>query len=55
MNQSTIERAKQVQKIVNENYEPGRQDRCLLWVFRNLVAPKFSISERTFFRYLTVK
>lgn len=49
---STEERARKVRELVGQYYEPGRHDRCKLWVFRNIVDKQFGISERTFFRYL---
>lgn len=42
-----------VRLIVGQYYEEGRQDRCLLWVYRHKVKPVFGISERTFFRCLS--
>ena len=50
----TLLKAKAVQEIVKEWYEPERQDRCKLWVFRNKVSPIYQISERTFFAYLAL-
>lgn len=52
MHKSTIVRAQQVRRLVAEHYEPGRQDRCKLWVWRNIVYPRYGISRATFFRYL---
>lgn len=52
---NTILRARLVQQIVEEHYEPGRQDRCLRWVWRNRVIQRYPMSERTFFRYLGIK
>jgi hypothetical protein len=51
---SSILRALEVQRLLAEHYRPGRHDRCKLWVFRNIVYPKYRISEGTFFRYLKV-
>lgn len=51
---STAIRAKEVQEIVKKHYEPGRQDRCKLWVYRTIVAKQFGISQRTFFFYLSL-
>lgn len=45
-------RAEIVKRIVDANYEPGRQDRCKLWVFRNIVSKELPIGERTFWRYI---
>lgn len=52
MYKSTKRRADEIAQLVEENYEVGRQDRCKLWVYRHFVAPKYGISERTFFRCL---
>lgn len=54
MNNNTIERAKSVAEIVCHYYEPGRQDRCLLWCYRHVIAKQFHISERTFWRYMKI-
>lgn len=53
MYKSTEKRAAQIQRIVDEHYEEGRQDRCKKWVYRTIVAKQFGISERTFFRCLS--
>jgi heat shock protein HspQ len=47
-------RAKIVQDMVAKHYEPGRQDKCKLWVFRNVIIKIYPMSERTFFRYLAM-
>jgi hypothetical protein len=44
--------AEKVKAIIKIHYEPGRQDRCKEWVFRNIIKPQTGISRRTFFRYL---
>ena len=51
---STINRAEAVKAIVEEHYEPGRQDRSKLWVYRHFIRPQFAISQRTFFYYLSL-
>jgi len=43
--------AEKIKAIIRQNYEVGRQDRCKLWVYRNLIKPTIGISERTFWRY----
>ena len=53
-NKNTIEKALKVQDIVQRHYEPGRQDRCKLQGFRNIVTKTYPMSESTFFRYLSV-
>ncbi len=55
MNQSTIEKAKLVQSIVKQYYEPERQDRCKLWVFRTHVKKIYPMCERTFWRMTKIK
>lgn len=52
MYKSTEKKISRVREIVSEWYEPGRQDRCKLWVYRHKVQPELGISERTFFRWL---
>jgi hypothetical protein len=55
MNDNRMKRALDVQRMVAQHYEPGRHDRCKLWVYRHHVRPLYHISEATFFRYLAVK
>jgi hypothetical protein len=52
---NAIQRALDVQRLLAEHYQSGRQDRCKLWVFRTFVKPLYHISEGTFFRYLKVE
>ncbi len=52
MNRSTELRAREVRELVAKHYEPGRQDRCKMWVWRTIVRPRYGISAATFFRYL---
>lgn len=52
MYKSTRQKIEEIRAIVNRYYEPGRQDRCKLWVWRTYVYPRYKISSRTFFRYL---
>lgn len=42
--ESTIKRAERVLELVHQHYEPGRQDRCLKWVWRNKVRPELGLS-----------
>jgi len=51
---STVERARIIRAIVEEHYEEGRQDRCKLWVYRNVIRKQYPMSERTFFRLLSL-
>ena len=48
---STRMSAERIKQIIRENYEPGRQDKCKLAVWRNKIHPLTGISERTFWRY----
>lgn len=52
MYKSTEKRIAEIRALVDEYYEPGRQDRCKTWVWRNIVYPRYGISLVTFFRYL---
>jgi len=51
-NKNTIEKALKVQEIVQQHYEPGRQDRCKQWVLKYVVSKTYPMSKSTFFRYL---
>lgn len=42
--ESTIKRAERVLELVRQHYEPGRQDRCLKWVWRTKVRPELGLS-----------
>ncbi len=52
MNQNVKDKIKIVADIVKQHYEEGRQDRCLLWCYRNVVNKQYPMSERTFWRYM---
>ena len=45
-------KSEQVKELVRQNFEPGRQDKCLIQVYRNVIKPATGISERTYWRYL---
>lgn len=47
-------RARRMRETVEHNYEPGRQDRCLYWVWRTHVWPVWGIGYRTFLFYLKI-
>lgn len=49
---NTMLRAELVYNIVKEHYEEGRQDGCLLWVYRNRVNKVYPMSVATFWRCL---
>ncbi len=53
-NQNTLKKALKVRAIVELHYEPGRQDRNRRWVFRNVVVKTYPMSERTFWRYMSL-
>ncbi len=48
-------RAKVLQEIAKQHYEPGRQDRCLKWVWRRHIYPAYGICYRTFLRCLKAR
>jgi hypothetical protein len=52
MNKNTMEKRRLVRELVARHYEPGRQDRCKRWVYRNVVLRIYPMSERTFYRYI---
>lgn len=52
---NTVLRAKKVQELTAQHYEPGRHDRCKKWVYRNVIVKIYPMSERTFFRLLSTK
>lgn len=54
MSNNTILKAAKIQELLLKHYEPGRQDRCKLWVYRNIIYKQYPMSERTFFRYLKI-
>ena len=49
---STRMSAERVKALLRADYEPGRQDKCKLAIFRNKIKPLTGISERTFWRYM---
>jgi len=49
---STRLSAERVKELLRADYEPGRQDKCKLAVYRNKIRPITGISERTFWRYM---
>lgn len=52
MNIYQAKRDKMVWDIVQQWYEPGRDDRSKRWVYRHKVLPILPMSERSFFRCL---
>jgi len=53
MHKSTIKKAEAIKKLVEQHYEPGRQDRSKMWILRNIVSKSENpVSASTFFRYL---
>jgi len=48
-------RIENVRRIVEENYEPGNQNRCKLQVYRSIIMKIYPMSERTFWRYVKTK
>ena len=51
---NTMLRARKVQELTAQHYEPGRHDRCKRWVFKHVVFKVYPMSERTFFRLLSM-
>ncbi len=50
--ENLLKRIENVQRIVEENYEPGNQSKCKIQAFRNHVLDVYPMSERTFWRYM---
>jgi hypothetical protein len=50
--ENLLKRIRKVQRIVEENYEPGNQSKCRLQVYRKNVTAVYPMSERTFWRYM---
>lgn len=53
MYKSTKQRIEEIKNLTKQYYEPGRHDRCKLWVWRHIIYPRYRISQRTFFAYLS--
>ena len=49
-----LKRIENVQRIVEENYEPGNQSKCKLQAFRKYVLPIYPMSVRSFWRCLSI-
>ena len=43
--------AERVKAVIKQWYEPGRNDKCKLWVYREKIQKQFGISQSTFWRY----
>lgn len=52
--ENLLKRVENVQRIVEENYEPGNQSKCKLQAFRKHVLDIYPMSERTFWRYMGI-
>lgn len=50
--ENLLKRIENVQRIVEENYEPGNQNKCKLQAYRRNVMAIYPMSERTFWRYM---
>jgi hypothetical protein len=50
--ENLLKRIENVQRIVEENYEPGNQSKCKLQAYRQNVMATYPMSERTFWRYM---
>lgn len=51
--ENLLKRVENVQRIVEENYEPGNQSKCKLQAYRQNVMAVYPMSERTFWRYMS--
>ena len=51
---NTLRRIALVRDIVNNHYEPGRNDRCYKEVWRRYVYPVYPMCYRTFLNYIGV-
>lgn len=49
---NTLLRIKHVCDIVQQHYEPGRQDKCYRAVWKNYVFPIYPMCYRTFLNYI---
>ncbi|MBK9292583.1 MAG: hypothetical protein IPM52_13305 [Bacteroidetes bacterium] len=49
---NTMRKARLIRQMVDEHYEPGRQDRNRKWVYRNIVVKIYPMSLTTFWRYM---
>lgn len=54
MNANTINKVRIVADIVKQHYEPGRQDRSLIWCYTNVVNKLYPMGKRTFWRYMGI-
>jgi hypothetical protein len=52
--ENTLKKVQIVADIVAQHYEAGRQDRCLEWVYKNVVNITHPMSLRTFRRYIEI-
>lgn len=50
--ENLLKRIENVQRIVEENYESGNQNKCKLQAYRRNVMAIYPMSERTFWRYM---
>ncbi len=51
--ENLLKRIELVQRIVEENYEPGNQSKCKLQAYRRKIMAIYPMSERTFWRYMS--
>ena len=53
MHKSTIKKAEALRQLVEQHYEPGRQDRSKMWILRNIVSKSENpVSAATLFQVL---
>lgn len=48
-------RAKIIQTLTAEFYQPERHDRCYKWVWRKHINPQFGMCYHSYLRYLRVE
>lgn len=51
---NTLKKAQIIADVVAKHYEAGRQDRCLEWIYKNIINEQHPMSLRTFRRYMTI-
>ena len=54
IHENRLQKAKIIANIVQKHYEPGRQDRSLEWIYRNIVNKQYPMCLATFMRYIHI-
>jgi hypothetical protein len=55
MHRSQKKRIMEITSIVDSHYEKGRHDRCIAWIYRSYIEPRYGITLRTLYRYLKLR